>query len=84
MRSSLPIVASDVGGVSESVIDNYNGYCVSPCNATALADSLQKLILESDLRVLMGSRSRELFESRFTFERMAECTFELYKRVVRE
>jgi len=83
MRSSLPVVATDVGGVSESVIDNYNGFCVAPCDADALAAALRKLLVSPELREIMGERSRDLFEAKFTFSRMAAATWDLYHNVLR-
>ena len=81
LRSSLPVVATDVGGVSEAVLDNYNGFCVPPRDTKALAAALRGLLLCSDLRLAMGDRGRSLFEARFTFSRMASKTWDLYHEV---
>jgi len=82
LRASLPVVASDVGGVSESVINNYNGYCVPSSDADSLAIALLKLIQDPVIRRKMGERGRSLYEAKFTFSHMAEATYELYRSIV--
>lgn len=83
MRSSLPVVASNVGGVSESVIDNFNGFCIPPRDIHALASALLKLISNPELRMIMGDRGRSLFDAKFTFSRMSSETWDLYCKVLK-
>jgi glycosyltransferase involved in cell wall biosynthesis len=51
----LPVVAHDVGGVSEAVIDGKTGLLVEPGNVGALAAALAKLIGDRALRERLGS-----------------------------
>jgi glycosyltransferase involved in cell wall biosynthesis len=83
LRASLPVVATNVGGVSESVIDSFNGYCVPPCDPRSLSDRLRKLILNPRLRRRMGDRGRDLYISKFTFDNMASRTLELYRSTLK-
>lgn len=82
MRASLPVIATDVGGVSEAVLDNYNGFTVAPRNIDELTSALRKLLLSPGLRAVMGGRSRSLFDAKFTFSRMASATWDLYRNVL--
>lgn len=56
LASGLPVVACNVGAVSEMVVDGYNGLLVPPGSPTELATALRTLIERSDLRRSMGER----------------------------
>src|SRR5208282_1690726 len=49
MRAGLPVVASDVGGVRESVQDGHNGFLIPRGDKTMLRDKLKVLISDSAL-----------------------------------
>lgn len=82
MRAGLPVVASDVGGVTEAVIDGVTGYCVPRSDIKALRERLVTLVNDDELRCQMGSLGREKYESQFTFKQMFEGTLAVYERVV--
>lgn len=82
MRASLPVVASDVAGVRESVEDAVNGYLVPVGDDKILATSLSHLLDSPGLRAAMGNRGRAKFESSFTIERMLQPTLGIYRAVV--
>jgi glycosyltransferase involved in cell wall biosynthesis len=84
MRAGLPVVASDVGGVREAVIDGENGFLTNPADTAAFRRALQLLLTDTDLRVQMAKKSRQFFEQRFTAERMLQKTFGLYRKAVPE
>ncbi|HWF07890.1 MAG TPA: glycosyltransferase family 4 protein [Bryobacteraceae bacterium] len=82
MRAGLPIVASDVGGVREAVVDGDNGFLVRRDDTSQLRRSLQTLLDDPEKRRRMALRSRQLFEQRFTAQHMLEKTFGLYRMAV--
>ena len=84
MRAGLPVVASNVGGVSEMVRDGENGFLVEPGNVEQLSERLQKVLSDPELRQRMGEKSRRYFEEGFRFEEMVEKTLEVYRAVVDE
>ena len=81
MRASLPVVASDVAGVRESVEDTVNGYVVPVGDDRLLAKSLEHLLDSPGLRVAMGGRGRAKFENSFTIEHMLLPTLRIYHAV---
>lgn len=81
MRASLPIIASDVGGVKESVTAQ-NGFLIPKNDSVALTDALTKLISDANLRNELGSNSRKLYETYFTFEIMLEKTSNIYYKIL--
>lgn len=68
MQHALPCVASEVGGISSIIHDGENGYLVEMNNPKALADSIEKLLKDADLRKNMGENGWMRFKSDFTLE----------------
>ena len=72
MAASLPVVASDAcGSATDLLRDGYNGFVVDRDDVGALADRLERLLVDGDLRQRMGRESRELID-RFTYDAAAE------------
>jgi glycosyltransferase involved in cell wall biosynthesis len=59
MASGLPVVATNVGGIPEIIIDGVCGYIIEPGDATALGDRLRTLIVDHDARRRMSHAARE-------------------------
>ena len=83
MASSLPVVASDVYGIPEVVVDGETGLLVPPENAPALAAALTRVIESAPLRARLGANARGRFEQRFTLERQVQTMSALYERLAR-
>lgn len=73
-----PIVATDVPGCREAVVDGRNGLLVPPRDAAALAQALDRLLRDAELRRSMGRESRTLAEQRFDERTLIARTLELY------
>lgn len=82
MALGLPVVASDLPAVREIVEAGQSAELVPPADVSALAAALQRLLDDRERRVEMGRRGRQIFLERFTLERCADRTAELYRAVV--
>lgn len=82
MRAGLPVVASDVGGTREAVVDGETGYLVPRGDVEALKDRLERLLGDPDLRKRMGLAGRTRYERNFTVELMLRGTWEVYREVL--
>ena len=82
MRAGLAVVASDVGGIHEEVVDGETGLLVPRGDVAALAQRLRRLLVDADLRRRMGAAGRRRYEAMFRFEAMLERTLEVYERVL--
>ncbi len=82
MRAGLPVVASDVGGVHEAVVDGKTGYLIPRGDVQSLATFLKILINDPELRAEMGRNARKRFEDNFTFEKMLRKTIAIYDEVL--
>lgn len=78
----LPAVATDVGGVCESVRDGQTGFLVPPADSKGLADALRKLVLNPELRRQFGEAGRAMVLAEFTPQQLAEKTEQVYVRVL--
>jgi glycosyltransferase involved in cell wall biosynthesis len=76
MRAGLPVIASNVGGLSEIVDDGVTGVLIPPDDPSALVQALQSLD-DSQLRG-MGKAGRERFLRQFTMERTHRQLCDLY------
>ena len=65
MLTGLPVVASDIDGPREQVVDGVTGLLVPPLAPTPLADALSRLALDPALRSTMGAAGRARAETLF-------------------
>ena len=81
MEQGLPIVASNVGGVSEIVHDDENGILIEPARPDQLRAAILRLCAEPNLRLEMGQRGK-LIATDFTPNTMCEKYLNLYRSVL--
>lgn len=82
MAASKPVVAFDVGGVSQWLEDNVTGFLVTRKDVNELADKIAKLIENPYLAEKMGKAGRERFLNYFTTEQQAHNLFKAYKLAI--
>ena len=73
-----PIVTTDMPGCREIVVDGVNGFLVPVKDSVALADKIREILLNKDLRVSFGQKSRERAIHLFAKEIVAKRTIEIY------
>ena len=76
--AGLPLVSTNVGSVSDVLVNDLNGYLVDS-EPGALADALQKLAIDPVLREIMGKAGRERATRYFSLEKMCAEHTELYQ-----
>lgn len=80
MSYGMPVIASDVGGNRELVINNKNGYLVN--NIKDIQNSITNLINNPDLVKQMGETSYKLYKDKFTISRNTESVNKEYERLL--
>jgi glycosyltransferase involved in cell wall biosynthesis len=78
--ASKPVVATDVGGVGEVVINNKTGF-VTKKNTQELAKALEKLIASKALRTAQGRAAKVRATNAFSVEKMIKAHVSLYKKL---
>jgi glycosyltransferase involved in cell wall biosynthesis len=81
MQHSLPIVSTFEGAIPDAVEDGITGFLVPQKNASALADKLETLIKDTELRLKMGQAGRNKYESEFTLEKFEQRMKEILEEV---
>ena len=72
MAIGLPVIATDVGGVNEQVVDGENGRLISRSDLQGLADAIVECASKLQLRERYGHASRRHVETHFSLKRMAD------------
>jgi len=78
MASERPVVSTTVAGIPELVANSKTGVLVPPDNAPALADAMDKLAREENLRDDFGRAGRIRIEQEFTIEKTIEPLLERF------
>ncbi|MEA2031888.1 MAG: glycosyltransferase family 4 protein [candidate division Zixibacteria bacterium] len=78
MAAAKPVVVTDVGGLSEVVTNNENGYLVPPADPKKLAERLITLAKDKKLRQTMGEHGRWVVQAEFSMEKMIDKYQKLY------
>jgi glycosyltransferase involved in cell wall biosynthesis len=82
MMLGRPVVASDVSGPRESVVPGETGLLVAPGDSRALADALEALLADANLRTALGDRARERARQLFDLETNLRLMHEEYMRLL--
>ncbi|PKP50210.1 MAG: hypothetical protein CVT95_02790 [Bacteroidetes bacterium HGW-Bacteroidetes-12] len=72
MANGLPIIATDQGAIVESVIDGKNGFIVPAKSPETIAEKLEVLISDTELRNQFAANSKKFYNANFTEEKMVE------------
>lgn len=83
MACGKPVVASAVGGLTDTVVDGVTGVHVPPRNADALGRALHRLLAQSVQREQFGHAGRDRAVQRYSWHRVAGETERVYESVLR-
>ena len=78
MAASMPVIATTTGGIPDLVAEGETGILVRPKEPKALADALEKLSADENLRKTFGARGGKTVVEKFSFEKMRADTLALY------
>jgi glycosyltransferase involved in cell wall biosynthesis len=81
MHRGIPVVASNVGGTNELVVDGHTGYLVETDDVAAYAARIKPLLADENLRHAMGERARARARAEFSVERQVAVYGDLYSRL---
>lgn len=83
LASGLPIITSNIGGTPTAVSHGKTGYLFEPKDVDSLASHLEALLSDDALRREMSENARRVSLEKFSAERMALRTSEVYQRLSR-
>jgi glycosyltransferase involved in cell wall biosynthesis len=78
-----PIIASDIGGSNETIIDEKTGFLFESNNAKSLSKKILKVLsMDETLLQSMGKEGRKNIIQKFNVEKMCFSTYSEYKRIL--
>jgi glycosyltransferase involved in cell wall biosynthesis len=82
MAMQLPVIATRMGGSLDQVVEEVTGLLVPPGDALALANAIQQLMSDPDLRTRMGKAGLNRIETYFTLSGMTGSMERLFEEVI--
>jgi glycosyltransferase involved in cell wall biosynthesis len=82
MAAGLPVVATDVGGLSEVVQPGETGWLVAPKDVPALSDAICHLLAHDEVRTAFGQAGRKRVEQRFSLVAMVQQNEDMFHRLL--
>ncbi len=82
LAAPLPVVATRVGGIPDSVRHEETGLLVPSEDAKALSQAMIRMMDEADLRESLSKRAQEMIQEEFTREVLVDQTLTFYEKVL--
>lgn len=82
MACGVPVVASAVGGMLDTVVHDVTGQLVSPRRPRELAEAVSTVLRDGFLRRSLGLAGRDRVCARYSWDRIASDTLRIYDRMV--
>ena len=80
--SNLPVISTDVGGVSDIVSENETGFIISRKDKRNFVEKLKIMVEQDEIRHKMKSKGWEHVHLRFSYKRLATDMESYYKRLL--
>lgn len=81
--AGLPVVATNIGGIPEAVMNGVTGILVKPGDAEVLAGGIKRLAENVELRKKMGEAGRKYVSERFNWQDNLNQMLQLYSGLMR-
>lgn len=79
MAHGCAVIASNVGGIPEAIEDGTTGLLTPVANPVALADAMERLAADPDVRHQLGSAARETIAQKFRLSENVQAVADLYR-----
>ena len=79
MSCGNPVIGTDSGGTAEYLVDGVSGIAIPPRDSAAIAEALNRLISDNELRERMGAAARKRVVEEFDRKEIARQTADLYE-----
>lgn len=84
MSTELPVIATDVGGISEVVSNNTNGLLVRAEDPEKLAEAMQKLLDDSQQASILGVNARQNIVDNYSLKKITKKYMQIYQTILQK
>lgn len=84
MAAARPVIASDIPGTDEIIINGKTGILVPPANPRAMAEAIQRVLSDPTLARDLAISGKNRAYSEFSSKKMLEGVTRLYEEIIRE
>jgi len=81
LNYGLPIISTNVGGIADSVIDNYNGFIFEPRDKEKLYASIKSLASSVEQRELFSKNGQKILKDRHELYKNCQMIFDSFEEV---
>ena len=78
----LPVIASDLEGLKDAIIDGENGVLIQEKNKKMYTEKIQHLLHNEKAREEIGSRAREYVTNNYSWEKIAQSYYQVLRELV--
>ncbi len=82
MALGKAVVATDGGGTKELIVDNETGFIIPQQSPTVLADKIEILLNNPNLRETMGRKGKQRIIDEFNLDKMVNAHVKLYNKLL--
>ena len=82
MATGKPVIATDVGGISEIITNNDSGLLIEPNNSMQLAAAISTVLQNEDLSTKFGHHALSFVQKKFSVDEVVKKTESVYKAVL--
>ncbi len=82
MAANKPVIATNIGGTNEAVIDNETGLLVPPADSAALAAAIHKLLENPQLSQKLAAAGKKQVQRKFSVEAMVRGVTQTYEEIL--
>lgn len=82
MAAGKPVVATEVGGAGEAIVDGVTGFLVPSDDAAAFSERTVRLLADAELAVSFGAAGKRLVSEKFSAQRHLKDTLGLYNSLL--
>ena len=82
LSCETPVIATPVGGVPEIIKNHKTGILVPPSSPIRLAEAIDYLLQNKDVRLKMACEGRKLVKEQYSLEKACERLCSIYKQII--
>ena len=79
LKSGLPVISTDVGGIPEMIEDELTGLLIKPADPQALAQGILELLDDKKLIDRITGKAKQTIEQKFSLAKMISETEKIYQ-----